>query len=52
MALEVKSGAKAINKGMQIFKEKFRPNTMLIVGTSGISYEEFLKINPVQVFDI
>jgi len=52
VALEVKSGAKAINKGMQIFKEKFRPNTMLIVGTSGISYEEFLKINPVQVFDI
>jgi predicted AAA+ superfamily ATPase len=52
VALEVKSGAKAINKGMQIFNEKFRPNTMLIVGTSGISYEEFLKINPIQIFDI
>jgi len=52
VALEVKSGVKAINKGMQIFNEKFRPNTMLIVGTSGISYEEFLKINPVQVFDV
>jgi len=52
VALEVKSGAKSINKGMQIFNQKFHPNTMLIVGTSGISYEEFLKINPAQVFDI
>ena len=41
-----------VNKGMQVFNQKFHPNTMLIVGTSGISYEEFLKINPAQVFDI
>lgn len=50
IGLEVKSGASADNKGMGIFNEKFHPNKMLLVGTGGIPYEEFLKINPKELF--
>lgn len=50
IGLEVKSGASADNAGMGVFNDKFNPNKMLIVGTSGIPYEEFLKINPKELF--
>jgi predicted AAA+ superfamily ATPase len=50
IGLEVKSGASADNLGMGIFNEKFHPNKMLLVGTGGIPYEEFLKINPKEMF--
>jgi Predicted ATPase (AAA+ superfamily) len=50
IGLEVKSGASADNAGMGIFNEKFHPDKMLLVGTGGISYEEFLKINPKDIF--
>ena len=48
--LEVKSGANADNEGMGIFNEKFHPDKMLLVDTGGIPYEEFLKINPKDIF--
>jgi len=50
IGLEVKSGASADNEGMGVFNEKFQPNKMLLVGTGGIPYEEFLKINPKDIF--
>ncbi|MDR1171896.1 MAG: ATP-binding protein [Bacteroidales bacterium] len=50
MGLEVKSGASADNAGMGIFNERFHPNKMLLVGTGGIPCEEFLKINPKELF--
>ncbi|MEG1119261.1 MAG: ATP-binding protein [Bacteroidales bacterium] len=50
IGLEVKSGASADNAGMGVFREKFHPDKMLLVGTSGIPYEEFLKINPKELF--
>lgn len=50
IGLEVKSGASADNAGMGVFNDKFHPNKMLIVGTSGIPYEEFLKMNPKELF--
>ncbi len=50
IGLEVKSGASADNAGMGIFNGKFHPDKMLLVGTGGISYEEFLKINPRELF--
>ena len=46
IGLEVKSGASAENVGMGIFNEKFHPHRMLLVGTGGIPYEEFLRLNP------
>lgn len=50
IGLEVKSGASADNAGMGIFNEKFHPDKMLLVGTGGIPYEDFLKINPKELF--
>lgn len=50
IGLEVKSGASADNTGMGKFNERFHPDKMLLVGTGGIPYEDFLKINPKELF--
>jgi hypothetical protein len=50
IGLEVKSGMKAENTGMGVFVEKFHTEKVLLVGTGGIPYEEFLKINPRELF--
>ncbi len=50
IGLEVKSGMKADNAGMNVFAEKFHPEKILLVGTGGIPYDEFLKINPKELF--
>lgn len=50
IGLEIKSGASANNEGMGIFNQKFHPDKVLLVGTGGIPYEEFLKINPKELF--
>lgn len=50
IGLEVKSGMKAQNAGMGIFADKFQPEKVLLVGTGGIPYDEFLKINPKELF--
>lgn len=50
IGLEVKSGMKAENAGMGVFAGKFHPEKVLLVGTGGIPYDEFLKINPKELF--
>lgn len=50
IGLEVKSGASTENTRMKIFNEKFLPNKMLLVGSGGIPYNEFLRINPKELF--
>lgn len=50
IGLEVKSGIKRENAGMNVFSEKFHPEKILLVGTGGIPYDEFLKINPKEMF--
>ena len=50
IGLEVKSGMKAENAGMGVFVERFHPEKVLLVGTGGIPYDEFLKINPKALF--
>ncbi len=50
IGLEVKSGMKANNTGMGIFSGKFHPEKVLLIGTGGIPYEEFLKISPGKLF--
>lgn len=50
IGLEVKSGMKAENAGMALFAKKFHPDKILLVGTGGIPYDEFLKINPKEIF--
>lgn len=43
IAIEVKSGISSYNKGLSVFRELFHPQKCLIVGTNGISIEEFLQ---------
>jgi predicted AAA+ superfamily ATPase len=50
IGLEVKSGMKAENEGMSIFAERFHPEKVLLIGTGGVPYDEFLKINPKELF--
>ena len=50
IGLEVKSGMKAENTGMSVFSERFHPEKVLLVGSGGIPYDEFLKINPKELF--
>ncbi len=43
-AIEVKSGKDSIyQSGIDMFVEKFKPKTILLVGEQGLSVEEFLK---------
>lgn len=42
-AIEVKSGKRGMNKGLGLFREAFHPYRAFVVGTDGISVEEFLS---------
>ena len=50
IAIEVKSGRRATNNGIRVFKEKFSPVQTFIVGTGGIPLEEFLSLDPADLF--
>lgn len=50
IGLEVKSGKRGESEGMGVFAEKFHPEKVLLVGTGGIPHDEFLKINPKELF--
>ncbi len=50
IAIEVKSGNKRPSGGMQAFVKKFAPSQTLLVGSAGISIEEFLSFNPEELF--
>lgn len=50
VGLEIKSGATNRASGIKVFKQKFPSAKLLLVGDSGLHWQEFLKINPVDVF--
>lgn len=50
IAIEVKSGKNSKAPGMSAFSKKFKPYKTLLVGKPGISWQEFLKINPAELF--
>ncbi len=47
--IEVKSGAKLSLGGMEVFRKKFNPDKMLLIGTGGLPWQDFLKINPAEI---
>jgi len=49
VGLEVKSGASIANKGIGKFSNLFPSAKTMFVGAGGISIEEFLKINPIEL---
>ncbi|MFI3239099.1 MAG: ATP-binding protein [Bacteroidales bacterium] len=50
VGIEVKSGRRSTNKGMAIFSDKFSPEKVIVVGTGGIPLEDFLLMNPLDLF--
>tara|TARA_R110002124_G_scaffold195520_1_gene362594 strand:+ start:27391 stop:28578 length:1188 start_codon:yes stop_codon:yes gene_type:complete len=50
IGIEVKSGNTQKAKGIEAFRKKFSPHKILLVGDTGLPWQEFLKINPIQLF--
>ena len=50
IGIEVKSGSNFQKRGMDAFNKMFNPNKVLLVGENGIPWQEFLKINPIELF--
>jgi len=51
IGIEIKSGTDQKNKGMEVFSKQYLPYKTLLVGNSGIPWEEFLELNPEELFD-
>lgn len=50
IGLEVKSGVAQSSSGISAFKKAFNPDRVLLVGKSGIPWQDFLKLNPIELF--
>lgn len=50
VGIEVKSNQETQSRDMEVFRSKFRPDRMLLVGPSGFPIEEFLKLRPAELF--
>jgi len=50
IGLEVKSGKNQKAGGLQAFKEAIKPAKILLIGESGLPWQEFIKINPADLF--
>ncbi|MCM1531720.1 MAG: ATP-binding protein [Bacteroides sp.] len=50
VAIEVKSNAEKKTAGLETFKERFNPQTALIVGDGGLRPEEFLSMDIRELF--
>ena len=50
IALEVKTTATGSTSGMSAFQKQFNPSKILMIGKSGLPWQEFLEINPVTLF--
>lgn len=45
IAIEVKSGRRTTNRGLAVFSEKYHPFRSVVVGSGGLSFEEFLSMD-------
>jgi predicted AAA+ superfamily ATPase len=52
IALEVKSGHRSNSKGLALFEKEFHPHRLFLIGTGGISFENFLGMNPTELFNL
>jgi uncharacterized protein len=50
VALEVKSGYTERRAGMEQFRKRYPDARVLLVGKQGIRWEEFIMIDPMQLF--
>ncbi len=49
-AIEVKSGRRGMNSGLPIFRERFHPKRDLVIGTDGIPFADFFRMNMEELF--
>jgi hypothetical protein len=50
VGLEVKTGNSKLTSGMNRFKSKYNPHKMYLIAENGLSWKEFFKINPLELF--
>ncbi|MCO6493950.1 MAG: DUF4143 domain-containing protein [Phaeodactylibacter sp.] len=50
IAIEVKSGVRRKARGIDAFAKKYRPHKTLMVGSEGLPWQQFLKIDPLELF--
>ncbi len=50
IGIEVKSGRRKYSGGMQAFSDKFSPKKVLLIGDEGLPWQEFLELNPSELF--
>ena len=50
IGIEVKSGRSQKFVGINAFQKAFNPDKVLLIGNSGIPWQEFLTINPKELF--
>jgi uncharacterized protein len=50
VGLEIKSGAMQSNSGMPAFQKQFNPSKVLLIGNSGLPWQNFLQMNPEELF--
>ena len=50
IGIEVKSGRGKPTRGMEAFSKKFSPKKVLLVGDDGLPWQEFLELNPAELF--
>jgi predicted AAA+ superfamily ATPase len=50
IGIELKSGATQKAQGMDAFKKRHEPDKILLIGNSGIRWQDFLKIPPSELF--
>ena len=50
IGLEVKSGATQRLSGMKAFKEQHKPDKVFLIGSQGLTWQEFLGMSPIELF--
>jgi len=50
IAIELKSNKASITKGMQQFQKQYESQKMILIGSDGMKWQDFLKLNPVDLF--
>lgn len=50
-AIEVKSGQRTMNTGLQVFKDKFNPLHAIVVGADAFPLDEFLRMDIEKLLD-
>lgn len=50
LGIEVKSGRTQTASGMSAFQKRLQPDRLILLGDGGIPWQDFLKMNPLELF--